>query len=112
MPYRRQAGEGLNTLRITIQKATETVEMRLEGRLAGPWAVELDRVWVEAAPQLESRKLIINLHDVTYADAAGKQVLCAIYNQTHADLIADTPWSRFLAEEISAREEVSVGRGE
>jgi hypothetical protein len=84
----------------------------LEGRIAGPWAIELDRVWVETAPRLASRKLIIDLHNVTYADAAGKQVLRAIYNQTHADLIANTPWTRFLVEEISAREEVSVGKGE
>jgi hypothetical protein len=86
--------------------------MRLEGRVAGPWAVELDRVWVETAPQLASKKLIIDLHNVTYADAAGKQVLRAIYNQTHANLVANTPWTQFLAEEVSAKKEVSVEEGE
>ena len=86
--------------------------MRLEGRVAGPWASELDRVWVETAPQLASKKLIIDLHNVTYADAAGKQVLRAIYEQTHAALIANTPWTQFLAEEVTARKEVSVGKGE
>jgi len=79
------------------------MEMRLEGRVAGPWASELDRVWMETAPQLASRKLIIDLHNVTYADAAGKQVLRSIYEQTHADLIAHTPWTQFLAEEVSVK---------
>jgi hypothetical protein len=86
--------------------------MMLEGRVAGPWANELDRVWVETAPQLGSRKLVIDLHNVTYADAAGKQVLRAIYSQTHAVLIAKTPWTQFLAEEISARQEASMEKGE
>jgi len=86
--------------------------MTLEGRVAGPWASELDRVWVETAPQLASKKLIIDLHNVTYADAAGKQVLRAIYEQTHADLIANTPWTQFLAEEVSVRKEASIEEGE
>ena len=65
--------------------------MRLEGRVAGPWASELDRVWVETASRLASRKLIIDLHNVTYADAAGKDVLRTIYAQTHADIYHQYP---------------------
>jgi len=84
----------------------------LEGRIAGPWANELDRVWVETAPRLESRKLVIDLHNVTYADANGKQVLRDIYAQTHADLIASTPWTQFLAEEVTASKTAVVEEGE
>ena len=86
--------------------------MRLEGRIAGPWANELDRVWVETAPRLESRRLVIDLHNVTYADANGKQVLRDIYAQTHADLIASTPWTQFLAEEVTASKTAVVEEGE
>ena len=86
--------------------------MRLEGRIAGPWANELDRVWVETALRLESRKLVIDLHNVTYADANGKQVLRDIYAQTHADLIASTPWTQFLAEEVTASKTAVVEEGE
>jgi hypothetical protein len=91
-----------DTLRITIQESDEAMEMRLEGRVAGPWAEELDRVWVETAPRLAARKLSINLHNVTYADANGKQVLRAIYAQTDAQLLASTPWTQFLAAEVAA----------
>ena len=80
--------------------------------MAGPWASELDRVWVEAAPRLASKKLTIDLHSVTYADAAGKQVLRSIYDQTHADLIATTPWTQFLVEEVTANKSVQVEEGE
>lgn len=86
--------------------------MRLEGRVAGPWASELDRVWVETAPRLASRKLIIDLHNVTYADAAGKQVLRTICKQANAKLFANTPWTQFLAEEVSATNEAHVEEGE
>jgi anti-anti-sigma regulatory factor len=89
-------------LRITIQETGEAVEMRLEGRVAGPWASELDRVWVETAPQLAQKKLTIDLHNVTYADASGKQVLRTIYDQTRALFVTNTPWAQFLAEEVTA----------
>lgn len=82
--------------------------MRLEGRLAGPWASELDRVWLETAPRVGSKKLIIDLHNVTYADANGKEVLRQIYAQTHAELVASTPWTQFLAEEVTANRAAHV----
>jgi hypothetical protein len=93
-------------LRITFQDTDEAVEMRLEGRVAGPWASELDRVWVDTAPRLGSRRLVIDVHNVTYADAAGKDVLKAIYAKTHAEFVTNTPWARFLAEEVTASEAV------
>lgn len=103
-----EAAEGLHTLRITFQDTDEAVEMRLEGRVAGPWASELDRVWVERAPRLAAKKLIIDLHNVTYADAAGKNVLKAIYAQTRAEFVTNTPWSKFLAEEVTASEDAKA----
>lgn len=107
-----KAIEGLNTLRITFQNSAERVEMKLEGRVAGPWAGELNRVWVEAAPQFAEKKLIIDLHNVTYADAAGKQALRSIYDETHAEFVANTPWTRFLAEEVTAQKAAAVQEGE
>ena len=99
-------------MRITIQDKAEELEMTLEGRVAGPWASELDRVWLESAPRLRSKKLVIDLHNVTYADASGKQVLRDIYSQTHAELIATTPWTQFLAEEVTADKAATVEEGE
>jgi anti-anti-sigma regulatory factor len=97
-------------LRIIIQETPDEIEMRLEGRVAGPWAEELGRVWVETAPQLAARKLSIDLHNVTYADASGKQVLRAIYAQTNAQLIASTPWTQFLAAEVAANDAENVNK--
>lgn len=68
--------------------------------MAGPWVAELSRVWVETAPQLNSRKLLIDLRNVTYADSAGTDALKQIYTQTHAKLLAGSPWTEYLASQI------------
>ncbi len=79
--------------------------MTLEGRVAGPWVAELKRVWLETAPQLGNKTLSIDLRNVIYAEALGKQVLREIYAQTHARLIASSPWAQYLAEEITNSQE-------
>ena len=87
-------------LRITFQESGNVVRMVLEGRVAGPWVEELDRVWVEAAPRIESKKLSIDLTNVTYADAAGKRVLRSIFSQSGAKLVASSLGLQDLVQEI------------
>ena len=76
------------------------MSITLEGRVAGPWVAELSRVWVETAPQLHSRTLIIDLRNVTYADIAGTNALKEIYSQSHAKLLSASPWTEYLVREI------------
>jgi STAS domain len=68
--------------------------------VAGPWVAELSRIWVETVPQLKSRELILDLRNVTYADSAGMDALKTIYAQSKARLIAGSPWTEYLADEI------------
>lgn len=75
--------------------------MKLEGRIAGPWTAELSRVWVETAPRLANRKLILDLRSVTYADPVATQLLGEIYLRTNADLLAESVWTQSLAEQIT-----------
>jgi anti-anti-sigma regulatory factor len=102
---------GWHTLKITIQKNDKEVAITLEGRIAGPWVAELSRVWLETAPQLGQRTSSLDLRDVTYADAAGKQILRDIYDQSLAEITTASPWSQYLAEEIrkAPNEEVDNG---
>jgi len=93
---------GQLTLRISVEQNDAGVEVVLEGRVAGPWAEELSRFWSEMTPLPASKKLSINLRNVTYADADGKEVLSAICAQTGARLISGTPWTQHLAAEITA----------
>ena len=96
-------GMGQHTLRITIQQNGEATELMLEGRVAGPWAVELGRVWKDEAPQLAGHKLVMNISNVIFADEDGTRVLREIHAQARPDIIANTPWTRHLAALIAAK---------
>jgi anti-anti-sigma regulatory factor len=88
-------------LKITVEESTEAMVLKLEGRVAGPWAEELSRFWKETASSLAQRKLLLDLRETTYADATGMQVLQTIYSQTGASILAVTPWTQYLADEIT-----------
>lgn len=77
--------------------------VKLEGRVVGPWAAELDRLWEQTSPSLASRKLSLDLRETTYADASGIRSLRAIYAETKATILSSTPWTRYLAEEIARK---------
>lgn len=91
---------GENTLRITINKGEQGAVIKLEGRITGPWAAELTRTWKEQGPLLASRKLSLDLRDITFSDACGTEALRDIYVQTGAELITGNQWTHFLAEEV------------
>jgi hypothetical protein len=95
-------------LRITIEQSAEATLIILEGRIAGLWTAELGRTWTELAPTMGTRKLSIDLRNTTYADASGIQALKEIYLQTAAELITGTPWTEYLAEEITRRSAIQI----
>lgn len=101
-------------MRITIHEEQDAVAIKLEGRVAGLWAEELSRVWAETAPRVGSRKLSIDLRQVTYADAEGERILKGIYAEKETELVAGTPWTQYLAEVIRKRsdhaEEAGYGK--
>jgi hypothetical protein len=75
--------------------------IKLEGRVAGPWVAELNQAWLDAKSHGGSRAVRLDLSDVTYADAHGKEALRRIVAESGAELLASTPWARFLAQEVS-----------
>jgi anti-anti-sigma regulatory factor len=88
-------------LRISITQTAETVTIILEGRVAGPWAEELQRSWAEVAAAVGKRRVAIDLRNTTYADAIGIRVLREIFGKTAAELITGSPWTKYLAEEVT-----------
>ena len=73
--------------------------LKLEGRVAGAFADELDRTWRALVACLKQRELHVDLCGVMNADAEGKQVLADIHRETGADFLANTPWTKYLAWE-------------
>ena len=87
--------------------------MTLEGRVAGPWVSELDRAWAETASPIGRKEdFSLDLRDVTYSDASGKQALRSIYEQTHAELIAGSVWAQYLANKLPTANQTRTMRSQ
>ncbi len=86
-------------LRITIQNEPDTVMLKLEGRISGPWTAELNRAWDSLSPCLGHKKLAVDLCGVSYIDREGRGILAEIYRRTQARFEANTPLTRYFAEE-------------
>lgn len=93
------SSEGMFTVRITIHDEEKLVTLKIEGRAAEPLVSELHRAWQDLAPSLGSRKLSVDLRGVTFMDLAGRHLLAEIHAKTGADFLADTPMTKYFAEE-------------
>jgi ABC-type transporter Mla MlaB component len=101
-------------LRITINEEPDKVMLKLEGRIVGPWAAELDRTWHSLCASLNNKILSIDLCGVSYIDPRGRGVLADIYRQTRARFEADTPLTQYFAQEAqnsSSRNGNGNGKG-
>ena len=67
-------------LRVTIKKENTSETWELEGKLAGEWVPELDRLWRQRPAQSGST-IEIHLKAVSYIDPAGKQLLAEMRQQ-------------------------------
>ena len=47
----------------------------LEGKLADPWTAEVETAWRNAGEQLQGRKLIVDLKNVTFISRDGESML-------------------------------------
>ncbi|MGR9108122.1 MAG: hypothetical protein ACU843_14445 [Gammaproteobacteria bacterium] len=81
-------------LRISIsQSAAGTVELVLEGRLAGPWVDELQAAVL--ATGMNPARIHLNLSCLQYADAAGIALLQRLATRGH-HLEGPSPFMREL----------------
>lgn len=86
-------------LRISVDERDETTWLKLEGRVTGIWAGEFERTWREIAAKREARKFGVDLRGVTHMDANARRVLSDIHRETGAEFLADSPITKFFAEE-------------
>jgi ABC-type transporter Mla MlaB component len=96
-------------LRVTIKKEDTSETWELEGKLAGEWVPELDRLWRQRTPQ-SGTTIEIHLKAVSYIDPAGKQLLAEM-RQQGAEIKGCGCMVRAFVEEIMGKKrstEVSV----
>ena len=86
-------------LRITIDKNSRAPTLRVEGRLTGPWVVELERAWHAVTADPADGRVSVDLTDVTFVGEDGKKLLESMYGEG-AKLKASGCVTRRLVDEI------------
>ncbi len=100
------------TLRITVNESPESTTMKLEGKITGPWVAELDRAWRSLAASLGSKKLLVDLRGIDHIDPDGRHILAEIHRQTGAGFLADTPITKYFAEQARLQNQNNSSEGE
>lgn len=75
--------------------------MKLEGKIVGPWVVECKNAWLALQSSLSTRKLTLNLCDVTFVDESGLALLREIYRATRADMLTNSPLTKHFADQVT-----------
>jgi len=85
-------------LKVTKTNQDQTITLKLEGKLAGPWVEEVTRVWTDTAgsPRIG---YVVDLRSVTFIDNPGQELLATMSRQG-AELIAADCLTRNIVDEI------------
>lgn len=86
-------------LRITVLEGETAQTIKLEGKIIGPWVEELSRACHSLAGSLGSKKLHLDLCGVAFVDAKGRQLLREIYQRADTSFLADSPLTRYFADD-------------
>jgi anti-anti-sigma regulatory factor len=86
-------------LKITVEENGQLVTLKLEGKIAGPWVAEFSRTWQSLAQSLNSKKLSVDLREVTQISAEGRRMLAEIYGKTGAEFQTGSLLMELYAQE-------------
>jgi anti-anti-sigma regulatory factor len=90
--------QGPQMLKVTTTDQNQTITLKLEGKLAGPWVQEVTRVWADTARSPRGG-YVIDLRSVTFIDSPGRALLTAM-SRDGAELIATDCLTRNIVDEI------------
>jgi anti-anti-sigma regulatory factor len=68
-------------LKITQTAGASRTTVKLEGALKEPWVAEVRRACLDQQDDSEGRALALDLADVTFVDAAGRELLATLLSQ-------------------------------
>jgi anti-anti-sigma regulatory factor len=89
---------GQRMLKVTTTAQNQTITLKLEGKLVGPWVQEVTRVWSDTV-QSPRKGYVIDLRSVTFVDKSGQALLAAMSRQG-AQFIAADCLTRNIVDEI------------
>jgi anti-anti-sigma regulatory factor len=87
-------------LRAEFDQQKKPVELKLEGRLVGPWAVQVKSL---VSRHFKPADLLVDISEVTYVDSVGEQLLIWLRDDLHARLVAETCYARDVCERLLGR---------
>lgn len=86
-------------LRITTRNIAGDISLFIEGKLAGPCVSELEQCWRRAVAGESPLPSLVDLTDVSFIDAQGKQLLAQMHDHG-IKLVANGLMSKFFIDEI------------
>ena len=86
-------------LRITTRVVDGRIGLFIEGRLSGPCVSELQKCWQGAVTGQAPLPSVVDLTDVSFIDANGKQLLTQMHEHG-IKLVANGLVSKFILDDI------------
>jgi hypothetical protein len=90
-------------LRINTIEGEDAVTLVFEGSLGGDWVPEALRVWDGVLQAERQRKIVVDLHAVSYVSPAGRELLAAMH-RAGASLLGSGALIGNLIREIAGQE--------
>jgi anti-anti-sigma regulatory factor len=85
-------------MRISINEDSSAATLKVEGKLVGPWAMELGKIWQDLWASARRKPLRLDLCGLSFVDSNGTRVLRQIVRATGAEILADSPLTQFFAD--------------
>ena len=89
-------------LRISIKDDLPVATLKIEGKLVGPWAMELGRTWHDLWASASRMPLQVDIRGVTFADQTGTHILQEIVRETGAEILSDSPLTQYFANQATS----------
>lgn len=89
-------------LKISMSEDPPVATLKLEGKLVGAWARELERTWQDLWAPMRQKPLRVDICAVTFADGAGTQILREIVRATGAQIVSDSPLTQYFADQATS----------
>jgi hypothetical protein len=99
--------EGKPVMKISMNDDAMVATLKVEGRIVGPWATELERTWHDLWTSTRPKRMQLDICGVTFADQKGSQILREIVQATRAEIVADSPLTQYFAKLATAAAAVS-----
>ena len=89
-------------LKISIKDDSPVATLKIEGKLVGPWAMELERTWHDLWASANQMPLRLDIRGVTFADQKGTHILREIVRETGAAILSDSPLTQYFANQATS----------